>query len=161
MNVIDAIDEMDVQCVVNEGDETNEINKGNGNEMDGNDVQGGGDSFVCNGFSNWKNKVRLQRHIGKLGTAHNQARIKYECFKNQEKDNSFSAFDKNKFIRSCKYYPRDFSAVDILAIEEQLETYVIDMRSDNDFRGLRGLGDIAQKLVLTKKSEVYQLLYIL
>ncbi|KAL2479685.1 Uncharacterized protein Adt_32651 [Abeliophyllum distichum] len=49
--------------------------------------------------------------------------------------------------------------VDILAIEEQLETYIIDTRSDKDFRGLRGLGDIANKLVLTKKSEVYPLLY--
>ncbi|XP_022899396.1 zinc finger MYM-type protein 1-like [Olea europaea var. sylvestris] len=40
---------------------------------------GGGDSFVDGGFSNWKKKGRLQTHIGKSGSALNQARIKYEA----------------------------------------------------------------------------------
>ncbi|XP_022883586.1 uncharacterized protein LOC111400401 [Olea europaea var. sylvestris] len=41
---------------------------------------GGGDSFIDGGFSNWKKKGRLQTHVGKSGSAHNRAQIKYEAF---------------------------------------------------------------------------------
>ncbi|XP_022847505.1 zinc finger MYM-type protein 1-like [Olea europaea var. sylvestris] len=53
---------------------------------------------------------------------------------------SFSSFDKKNLIRLVELYPLDFSAVD-------------------EFEGLNGLGDLAEKLVLTKKDKVYPLVY--
>jgi hypothetical protein len=74
-------------------------------------------------------------------------------------DNSFSAFNKDKLIQLCEYYPKDFTPVEILALEEQIQTYIIDMRTTEDFQGLRGLNHLAEKLVETKKNEVYPLVY--
>ncbi|XP_022899434.1 zinc finger MYM-type protein 1-like [Olea europaea var. sylvestris] len=74
-------------------------------------------------------------------------------------DNSFSAFNKDKLIQLCEYYPKDFKPIEILAFEEQIQTYIIDMRSHKDFEGLQGLNDLAETLVVTKKHEVYPLVY--
>ncbi|XP_022865451.1 zinc finger MYM-type protein 1-like [Olea europaea var. sylvestris] len=51
-------------------------------------------------------------------------------------NNSFAAFDKNKVIRLCQYYPGDFDATAILELEDQLDTYIFDMRIDEDFKEL-------------------------
>ncbi|XP_022865806.1 uncharacterized protein LOC111385625 [Olea europaea var. sylvestris] len=37
-------------------------------------------------------------------------------------DNSFSAFNKDKLIQLCEYYPKDFKPIEILALEEQIQT---------------------------------------
>lgn len=47
-------------------------------------------SFINEGFSNWKKKEVFRKHVGASSSAHNQARVKYESFKNQEQS-----------IRSC------------------------------------------------------------
>ncbi|XP_052171575.1 uncharacterized protein LOC127787555 [Diospyros lotus] len=74
-------------------------------------------------------------------------------------DDSFSAFDKNKLIRLGEYYPEDFSPIDLLALDDILETYVIDMHTHKNFEGLQGLSDLARKLVAMKKNDVYPLVY--
>lgn len=60
---------------------------------------GGGDSFIDGGFSNWKKKERLQIHVGKSGSAHNRARIKYEAFVNQKQNIDCVLFKKSKKIK--------------------------------------------------------------
>ncbi|XP_022857852.1 zinc finger MYM-type protein 5-like [Olea europaea var. sylvestris] len=40
-------------------------------------------SFVNGGFSNWKRKDIIRKHVGAPSSAHNQARVRYESFKNQ------------------------------------------------------------------------------
>ncbi|XP_022883828.1 uncharacterized protein LOC111400666 [Olea europaea var. sylvestris] len=72
---------------------------------------------------------------------------------------SFSSFDKKNLIRLAELYPLDFSAVDGIVLSDQLETYIFDMRFNKEFEGLNGLGDLAEKLVLTKKDKVYPLVY--
>ncbi|XP_022843311.1 uncharacterized protein LOC111366853 [Olea europaea var. sylvestris] len=72
---------------------------------------------------------------------------------------SFSSFEKKSLIRLAELYPLDFSAVDDIVLSDQLETYILDMRSNKEFEGLNGLGDLAEKLVLTKKDKVYPLVY--
>ncbi|XP_022861897.1 zinc finger MYM-type protein 1-like [Olea europaea var. sylvestris] len=57
---------------------------------------GGGNAFVGGGFSNWKKKERLQTHVGKSGSAHNRARIKYETFVNQKQNIDCVLFKKSK-----------------------------------------------------------------
>ncbi|XP_022877075.1 uncharacterized protein LOC111395326 [Olea europaea var. sylvestris] len=39
------------------------------------------------------------------------------------------------------------------------ETYIFDIHSNKEFEGLNDLGDLAKKLVLTKKDKVYSLVY--
>ncbi|XP_022858370.1 zinc finger MYM-type protein 1-like [Olea europaea var. sylvestris] len=67
---------------------------------------------------------------------------------------SFSSFDKKSLIRLAELYPLDFSAVDGILLSDQLETYILDMRSNKEFEKLNDLGDLAEKLVLTKKDKV-------
>ncbi|XP_022871553.1 uncharacterized protein LOC111390706 [Olea europaea var. sylvestris] len=74
-------------------------------------------------------------------------------------NNSFVAFDKNKVIRLCQYYLADFDATDILELDDQLDTYIFDMRTHEDFGELQDLNDLAQKLVAKNKHEVYPLVY--
>ncbi|PKU80813.1 zinc finger MYM-type protein 1-like [Dendrobium catenatum] len=48
--------------------------------------QGGGDSFIGEGFKNWKKKEKLLSHVGDHNSAHNNARHKCEdLMKTQEK----------------------------------------------------------------------------
>ncbi|XP_022855983.1 uncharacterized protein LOC111377158, partial [Olea europaea var. sylvestris] len=72
---------------------------------------------------------------------------------------SFSSFNKKSLIRLAELYPLDFSVVDGIVLGDQLETYIFDIRSNKEFEGLNGLGDLAEKLVLTKKDKVYPLVY--
>ena len=46
-------------------------------------------------------------------------------------------------------------------LEDQLETYILDMLSSSDFANLNGIGDLAQKIVETKRDKVYSLVYFL
>ncbi|XP_022870916.1 zinc finger MYM-type protein 1-like [Olea europaea var. sylvestris] len=74
-------------------------------------------------------------------------------------NNSFAAFDKFKLIRLCQSYPVDFDAANILELDDQLDTYIIEMRTSKDFEKLQGISDLAQKLVVKNKHEVYPLVY--
>ncbi|XP_057804289.1 uncharacterized protein LOC131019717 isoform X1 [Salvia miltiorrhiza] len=76
-------------------------------------------------------------------------------------DDSFSAFDKHRLINLARFYPQDFSTFQIEALDDQLETYILDMRSTDGFGRLKGIGALAQNMVETKKHEVYPLLYLL
>ncbi|KAK8669775.1 hypothetical protein V6N13_104544 [Hibiscus sabdariffa] len=46
--------------------------------------QGVGDTFVVDGFKNWKDKSRLQLHVGGFNSAHNVAWRKCEALMNQK-----------------------------------------------------------------------------
>ena len=65
--------------------------------------------------------------------------------------NSFSAFDKAKLMRLVQFHPSDFSEHDLKLLKEQLENYIWDMSSNNEFTKLKGITALAQKMVETKK----------
>ena len=73
---------------------------------------------------------------------------------------SFSAFNKEKLLRLAQFYPSEFSPMELLILDNQLETYILDMRS-NEFSEVKGIGGLAEKLVETKKNIVYPLVYLL
>ncbi|XP_021827657.1 zinc finger MYM-type protein 1-like [Prunus avium] len=75
--------------------------------------------------------------------------------------NSFSAFDKAKLMRLAQFYPRDFSKHDLKLLEDQLENYIWDVSSNNEFTELKGISDLAQKMVETNKDKIYPLVYLL
>nr|KYP47883.1 Zinc finger MYM-type protein 1 [Cajanus cajan] len=74
---------------------------------------------------------------------------------------SFSTFDKEKLIRFAQFYSSEFSPVELLALDNQLENYFIDVCFDSAFSKLEGIGDLSMKLVETRKHVVYPLAYLL
>ena len=67
-------------------------------------------------------------------------------------NDSFYAFDKQKLVRLTKFYPSDFSKVDLVILGNQLDNYIVDMRSDDRFSKLKGISDVAKRLVESKKG---------
>ncbi|KAL3819974.1 hypothetical protein ACJIZ3_005879 [Penstemon smallii] len=83
------------------------------------------------------------------------------CISCLSPDNSFSSFNKESLINLAKFYPSEFSNVEIVTLDMQLENYIVDMRLDKEFSKLKGIGDLARKLVETKRNIVYPLVYLL
>ena len=73
---------------------------------------------------------------------------------------SFLAFDIQKLTHLAKFYPADFSETDVLALDNQLQTYIVDIRSNDEFLELKGIGDLARKMVETNKDVIYPLVYL-
>ncbi|XP_012074023.1 uncharacterized protein LOC105635557 [Jatropha curcas] len=71
------------------------------------------------------------------------------------------AFNKEKLIQLAHFYPLEFSAVELMALDNQLETYIIDVRTSDDFIDIKRIGNLAKKLVETKKKIVYPLVYLI
>ncbi|KAH9783053.1 TTF-type domain-containing protein [Citrus sinensis] len=74
---------------------------------------------------------------------------------------SFAAFNKEKLLRLAQLYPKDFSQVDLMALDTQLDVYIMDMQSSVEFSELNGISDLAQKMVETNKHKVFSLVYLL
>ncbi|XP_073263612.1 uncharacterized protein [Populus alba] len=51
-------------------------------------------------------------------------------------NDSFSTFNKEKLIRLALFYPSEFSIVDLMVLGDQLDTYIIDLRGDDEFSGI-------------------------
>ncbi|XP_047950942.1 zinc finger MYM-type protein 1-like [Salvia hispanica] len=73
------------------------------------------------------------------------------CFNPKD---DFSSFDKEKVLKLATFYPSDFSNIDLMDLECQLDLFIGDMRSDEDFRNLRDISSLLVKLVETKKKDV-------
>jgi hypothetical protein len=73
--------------------------------------------------------------------------------------NLFSSFDKEKLIELAKFYPLEFSHTSLPWLDNQLETYIIDMRSSIEFASLKGISDLSEKLVETGRHVVFPLVY--
>ncbi|XP_070665643.1 uncharacterized protein [Malus domestica] len=76
-------------------------------------------------------------------------------------DDSFSAFDIEKLVRLTKFYPKDFSDMELTLLEDELKNYIFDMRLHNEFSTLKGINNLAQKLVETNRDRQYPLVYLL
>lgn len=49
--------------------------------------------------------------------------------------------------------------IELLALLDQLENFIIDVRSSFEFSNLKGIGDLAQKMVETRRDIGYPLVY--
>ena len=54
-----------------------------------------------------------------------------------------------------------FFETDVLALDNQLQTYIVDMHSNDEFLELKGIGDLARKMVETNMDVIYPLVYLL
>ncbi|XP_050241354.1 uncharacterized protein LOC126690285 [Quercus robur] len=83
------------------------------------------------------------------------------CMTRLNPSDSFLAFDIQKLTHLEKFYPFDFSETNVLALDNQLQTYIVDMRSNDEFLELKGIGDLARKMVEKNKDVIYTLVYLL
>ncbi|XP_039123304.1 zinc finger MYM-type protein 1-like [Dioscorea cayenensis subsp. rotundata] len=81
------------------------------------------------------------------------------CISCLDPKQSFSRFDAVKLVRIAELYPEDFSELDRMALVDQLEMYIYDMRKNVDFSSLGNIGELAIKLVETEKHLRYPLVY--
>ncbi|GAV61295.1 Dimer_Tnp_hAT domain-containing protein/DUF4371 domain-containing protein [Cephalotus follicularis] len=157
--------------------------------------QGGGDGFVTEGFTNWRNRERLQVHVGPhdstynialgkclasmiekshiivaLSKQTNEAQIEYCTRLTASIDVirlllrqglPFRGHDESKLIRITKFYPSNFSPVELMVLESQLGTYILDVHSMAELSNVMGIGELAIKLVKLKMDDTYPLVYLL
>ncbi|XP_021855585.2 uncharacterized protein [Spinacia oleracea] len=83
------------------------------------------------------------------------------CMSSFSQLNNLSSFDKHKVLKLAEFYPNEFSNVELLSLDDQLDIYIADMRRNNRFCGLKDLGELSMKLVETEKHQVYQRFYLL
>nr|XP_033509046.1 zinc finger MYM-type protein 1-like [Nicotiana tomentosiformis] len=75
---------------------------------------------------------------------------------------SFSSFDIIKIMKMAELYPDDFDEFRMSALENQLASYIIDVRNfDERFSNLNGISDLSKRLIKTKKHSVYPLVFLL
>ncbi|CAN6572903.1 unnamed protein product [Malus baccata var. baccata] len=83
------------------------------------------------------------------------------CLASLSPNDSFVAFDKEKLIRLAQMYPKDFMDQDRLALQDQLDIYIHFVRSDNDFSQLRGINELAKKMVEKGLHQTFAYVYLL
>jgi hypothetical protein len=66
-----------------------------------------------------------------------------------------TCFNKEKLLCLTQFYPNDFSAVKLITLDNELETYILDMRSSDEFVILKGIGQLAEKLLKMKNDVIY------
>jgi hypothetical protein len=98
--------------------------------------------------------MQLQKLNSRFNEANSELLLCVACL---SPDNLFVAFNKDNILRLAQFYPNDFSAVQLITLDNQLETYIIDMCSSEEFATLKGIGQLAEKMVEMKKDIVYPL----
>jgi len=98
--------------------------------------------------------MQLQELNSRFNEANSELLLCVACL---SPDNLFVAFNKDNILRLAKFYPNDFSAVQLITLDNQLETYIIDMCSSEEFATLKGIVQLAEKMVEMKKDIVYPL----
>jgi len=48
-----------------------------------------------------------------------------------------------------------------MVLDDQLDTYIIDLRGDDEFCGIEGIASLAEKMIKTKKNLIFPLVYML
>jgi len=73
----------------------------------------------------------------------------------------FSAFKKEKLIRLAFFYRNKFAIIDLMVLGDQLDAYIIDLRSDDEFSNIEGIANLVEKMIKTKKNLIFLLVYML
>jgi len=47
-----------------------------------------------------------------------------------------------------------------MVLGDQLDTYIIDLRGDDEFSGIEGIASLAEKMVKIKKNLIFPLVYM-
>ena len=68
----------------------------------------------------------------KLNNRFNEVNMMLFCMDCLDPTDSFT-YDKIKLLRFAKFYPKEFLIVELIALEYQLDNYILDMRFSNQF----------------------------
>jgi hypothetical protein len=106
--------------------------------------------------------IVIDMQLQKLNNCFNEASSELLlCVTYLSPDDTFVSFNMEKLLCLAQFYPNDFLAVQLITLDNQLETYISDMRSNDEFATLKGIRQFAKKLVEIKKDVVYPLVYSL
>nr|XP_017217119.1 PREDICTED: uncharacterized protein LOC108194679 [Daucus carota subsp. sativus] len=73
--------------------------------------------------------------------------------------NSFSDFNHAKLLRLTQFYPNDFSLMDQELLGTQFNNFIFDVRRDKNISELKNIGELAIKMVKTRRHTAYPLVY--
>ncbi|KAL6521278.1 hypothetical protein OROGR_017847 [Orobanche gracilis] len=73
--------------------------------------------------------------------------------------NSFHDFDPSKLLKMAEFYPEDFSCVERMTLEHELDIYIDNVQEDDTFANLKGISDLAKVMVETRKHLAFPLVY--
>ena len=68
-------------------------------------------------------------------------------------NDSLAAFDKDNLACLAQFYPKEFSPIKLTVLKTQFQTYIIDMHYNSGFTKLKGIGDLAKRMVENKKEK--------
>jgi hypothetical protein len=102
--------------------------------------------------------MQLQELNNRFSEANTELLLCMACL---NPSNSFCVFDKQKLIHLAELYPSDFSESDLMALDIQLQNYIVDLQSNDMFIELNGIDELARKMVETEKDVTYPLVYLL
>ncbi|XP_019194749.1 PREDICTED: zinc finger MYM-type protein 1-like [Ipomoea nil] len=102
--------------------------------------------------------LQLQELNNRFNEKNTELLLCVACFDPRD---PFAMFDKDKLIRLAQFYPNDFSDIELEVLDNQLQTYFIDVSSDPAFSKLGGIDELAQKMVETRRHLDYTFVYLL
>jgi hypothetical protein len=102
--------------------------------------------------------MQLQKLNSRFNEANSELLLCVACL---SLDDLFATFNKDNILRLAQFYSNNFSAVQLITLDNQLEKYIIDMGSSEEFAKLKGIGELFEKMVEMKKYIVYLLVYSL
>ncbi|XP_068331735.1 uncharacterized protein [Pyrus communis] len=76
-------------------------------------------------------------------------------------NDSFVAFDKEQLVHLAQIYPEDFTDRERSVLQDQLDIYIHFVRSDNDFSQLRGINELAKKMMDKGLHRTFAYVYLL
>ncbi|KAI0526986.1 hypothetical protein KFK09_002582 [Dendrobium nobile] len=100
--------------------------------------------------------MQLQELNNRFTEANTQLLLCIACL---NPSNSFNAFNKEKLIEMANLYPNDFTPLDLMVLDNQLETYIMDMGFDDQFLLVKDIGSLAEKMVQSRKEILYPLVF--
>ena len=59
--------------------------------------------------------------------------------------NNFCNFDVDKLVRLAEIYAEDFTIADCLLLRNQLQSFILNIRRSEEFRGCKDLPKVAEK----------------
>ncbi|XP_022847524.1 zinc finger MYM-type protein 1-like [Olea europaea var. sylvestris] len=83
----------------------------------------------------------------------------FTCISCLSPRDSFAAFDKDKLLRLAQFYPLDFNSEELLLLRSQLDKFLVLVRMDETFFNLNSISCVAQKLIETRSSCYFPLVY--
>ncbi|XP_010694527.1 uncharacterized protein LOC104907311 [Beta vulgaris subsp. vulgaris] len=82
----------------------------------------------------------IDLHLQELDNRFNERNMELlTCMACLSSKDNFSSFVKDKVLKLATFYPKEFSSLDVMSLELQLDIFIDNMQSDNQFRDLNDL----------------------